>query len=158
MKKILYYSCYSFPLSLIMAAIHTGLLPRNRKISVSDLEQLSLFNEGRKKGRLIFVGLDNRNNKIYALMGSDNKGLLIRFIMSILSLYKIKKESYYFIDCSKYGSIIFTLGWFLYNINFSKFLACYLICFKLRSSYHLLTAGVEEAKVEEVRSSLIFLD
>jgi len=84
------YTCYGGTHSSpVAAAIHLGLLPRDRVPSAGQLETLPLFDrvDGTSRGRLTLVGVDGRGNPVYVVgRGSTDLAALRNTIQSTLRL------------------------------------------------------------------------
>ena len=133
MKNIIYVSCSSFPIALIAAAMHTGQLSRTKKLNTFPDRHLAVLKTEGKKGRLIFMGSDEENNKIYALYGCKPKDFVLSFIESFGAMSGPK--NYKIIDCSHRNSFLLSLGWFFYRSNVFVLipLGRYLIYLKLKT-------------------------
>jgi hypothetical protein len=127
-----------------MAARKTGLLHDERGLYVSDLKQIVLLNSKGTRDRLIFVGLDKDNNRIYALSGCGPRELILRFINSFISLCGKNGNNFTITDCSNSINPILSLSWYFFQKNIFGLFG-EIVCHLINKSYIGASAAIKKS-------------
>ncbi|NLY11892.1 MAG: DUF3189 family protein [Firmicutes bacterium] len=113
---IIIYWCYGGAHSSpIAAAIHVGKLPADRTPTVEQIESTLYYDQvdSQYRGRTLYVGEDEFNNKVYVCgRGSEKKGIE-QAIRSGVTLAGGKVEDFLFVDTLPAVNNIMRLGGFL---------------------------------------------
>ncbi len=99
--KIVYHCFGGAHASPTAAAIHLGILPRDRFPRLGDFRQIPFFDvlTGTQHGRLIKVGEDIMGNEIFILARRNSPELVINILKEFLKLCGEEPSDYYFVSC-----------------------------------------------------------
>jgi len=146
-KKVLYYSDSRFPLAAVAGAIHTGMLPDKDLPARKDLQKiLSLEGAGKRGGRILFLGNDGKEKKIYSLWLKGESGWSHRLIRSFLNIYQLPENELHLVDIPLKGSLFLTVGYYFCRLPALKAPGLYLLKFELRKLYAPLRELVRVVK------------
>ena len=97
----IFYSCYgSAHSSVLSAAIHTGMLDKEKVPSYKDIRNLPHYDktENAEIGIPFFYGYDDMDNEIYIIGMGPNKVTVKKTIESFLDRSGVSKNDYVFIN------------------------------------------------------------
>ena len=99
--QIIYHCFGGSHASPTAAAIHLGLIPRNRLPGFKELQQVPYFDQltWEHHGKLIYAGTDEWGNDILFLARRNQAKLVIGIIKEFIRLNGGNPDEYYFIDC-----------------------------------------------------------
>lgn len=101
--------------SVVVACIHLGLLPQDRKPSAEELMAVPLFDRrtARDHGEIQLLGRDSRGSQV-AVMGRRNAGPILRRVLAdVCRIYGIEPSATRFVDTSGRINNLMRLGGFL---------------------------------------------
>lgn len=107
------YHCYgSAHSSVTAAAIHLGLLPRDRRPTDAELLAAPRFDRTltRELGKPFFIGVDSRGWEVYALGRGPAARLVANCVESLMELYALRPLELVLIDALPSVSLVTTIG------------------------------------------------
>ncbi|WP_258359028.1 DUF3189 family protein [Moorella sulfitireducens (nom. illeg.)] len=146
---VVVYHCFGGSHSSITAAaIHLGLLPRNRLPTAAELLALPYF-DGRSRGEegeLKFIGIDEYGNKIYAA-GKKNLGSRFEALLyDLAAILGIKGQEILLIDTSPLVNLLMRIGGFTSRRIGLTFLGRPVVVLGTRRAFPGLVKLVEQNK------------
>lgn len=111
--KIIYHCFGGSHSSVLAAALHLGLIEKNRLPSMDEMLALPYFDKTSKKdfGSIRFMGIDEYNNEIY-ILGKKNVGQRYDNMLKGVAELLGKKDEIIFVDCMTRVNLGMKLGGF----------------------------------------------
>ena len=112
--KIVYHCYGGAHASPVAAAIHLGILAKDRLPSFRDFKRVPYFDTQTKKdhGRLIKIAPDHWGNEIYILARRNATDTVINLIKEFFKLTEGNPEEYFFVDCVQLYNLFMVAGGF----------------------------------------------
>jgi len=144
---IVIYHCFGGSHSSVtMAAIHLGLLPRNRLPTAAELLALPYF-DGRSRGEegeLKFMGTDVYGNRVYAV-GKKNLGSRFEALLyDLAATLGIKRQDILLLNTSPLVNLLMRIGGFTSRRMGLTFLGRPLVVLGTRRAFASLLKLVEQ--------------
>jgi len=142
---ILYFSDSKFPLAVLAGEIHTGHISGREKIDHSVMwDIINLKKEA--AGKILFLGSDERDNKIYAVPVKGWCAMLPRLVNSFLDIHKIPRDKLKLVNCGVTDNILLSAGRLLLRHNLPAPLGRFLIIYGIKKNYVLISRLVSGIK------------
>lgn len=111
--KIIYHCFGGSHSSILAAALHLGLIEKNRLPSMDEMLALPYFDKTSKKdfGSIRFMGIDEYKNEVYVL-GKKNVGRRHENMLKGVAELLGKKDEVIFVDCMPRVNLGMKLGGF----------------------------------------------
>jgi len=131
---ILYFSDSKLPLAVLAGEIHTGQISGWENIDHSAMwDIISIKKEA--AGKIIFLGCDERENKIYAVPAKGWYLMLPRLVSSFLDIYRIPRDKLKLVDCGVTDNILLLAGGLLLKHKRLAPLGRFLIASGIKKNY-----------------------
>lgn len=113
--KILYHCYGSSHTSVTSAAIHIGLLPRDRIPTVKEILAIPHFDQTTNKeiGMPFFMGVDQWGNDVYIIARKRNYRLLTNMVRSLMEIRGAHPQDLLLVNALSAASLVTTFGGFL---------------------------------------------
>lgn len=116
--KVIYFSNAYYPVLLIAGAIHSSLLPADKKLlTASKIDKIYKLWKKLKEKNFLFLGIDESGNHVFSMHYNCKIGLAKRLVESFLAMYNVKPEEYRFITFEKEENFLLKLGRFCGKIG-----------------------------------------
>ena len=112
--KVVYHCFGGAHASPTAAAIHLGILPREKRPNFTDMRRIPFFDEmtATNHGKLNYAGKDHSGNEVYFLARRNNGTLITNIIKGFAGLKGEDPSEYYFIDCMQRFNLLMITGGF----------------------------------------------
>jgi hypothetical protein len=112
--KIVYHCYGGAHASPTAAAIHLGILSKDKIPGFADFKRILSFDAATKteQGKLIYAGNDQFGNEIYFLARGNCPELVINIIKEFSKLKGEDSSVYYFVDCMQRLNLLMIIGGF----------------------------------------------
>ena len=97
-------------------------------------------------GRILFLGNDGKEKKIYSLWLKGESGWSNRLIRSFLNIYQLPENELHLVDIPLKGNLLLTAGYYFCRLSALKAPGLYLLKFGLRKLYAPLREIVRAVK------------
>ncbi|OAT86409.1 DUF3189 family protein [Desulfotomaculum copahuensis] len=113
--KIIYYCFGGTHSSVTAAAIHLGLLPRDRLPPAGEIAAIPWFDrrDTRQQGIPAFLGRDDRGNEVYVLGWPGRPQLIELVYAGLAGIFSLPAGSYKLVNVKEHVNLIMKAGGFL---------------------------------------------
>lgn len=110
--KIIYHCFGGTHSSVTAAAIHLGLLPRDRLPTLRELLAIPFFDrrDGSAQGKLAFMGRDEWDNEIYVVGRQNRPQVLTEVFTGLAAAFDIPRESFSLVNVMDRVNIAMKIG------------------------------------------------
>ncbi len=148
-KKVVFYHCFgSAHSSVVSAALHLGLLPRDRVPRAGEICRLPYYDrvDNDEIGTPFPFGTDEKGYEVYIIGTGEGKKLIPKLIAEFLSLYGIPASNLYFVDALRNANWQVRVGGFLSRRVGLVVPGRYLTVVGIRRNYPAFVEAVEGVK------------
>ncbi|MBM7614764.1 DUF3189 family protein [Alkaliphilus hydrothermalis] len=125
---IVYYGVNNSIVVSVAAAIHLAnfSVEAPQKEYSKNLHQFFSKNQ-EALGRLLYVGNDQEDNKVFVLNVANSETILLPALQSVFDILQVPNQKLYLADTTSVDNISIYLGMFLYKYNLLPSTAIYLL-------------------------------
>lgn len=112
--KIVYHCYGGAHASPTAAAIHLGIISKERPPKLIDFRKIPFFDEmtSINHGKLNYAGIDKYGNEVYFLARRNSAALIVNIIKEFSKFKGENPLEYYFVDCMQRFNLLMIMGGF----------------------------------------------